>query len=89
MVNTAFLLMAQYNAQVVVPLPEVSRDFFGGLSRVQFLARVDRGEIRSPVTRMEKSQRGLVGIRLFDQAADVDVRVTASREAFEPCRGAN
>ena len=83
MVNTAFLLMAQYNARVVIPLPEVLRDYFGGLSREKFLAKVDKGEIRIPITRMERSQRGMVGISLVDLAAYLDARMEEARKELE------
>ena len=85
--NTGFLLMAQYNAAAVIPLDLVLRDYFGGLSREKFLAKVDRGDIRIPVTRMEKSQRGMVGIGLVDLAEYIDARTAeARREAQQLAR---
>ena len=85
--NTGFLLMAQYNSAAVIPLDAVLRDYFGGLSREKFLAKVDRGDIRIPVTRMEKSQRGMVGIGLVDLAEYIDARTAeARREAQQLAR---
>ncbi len=85
--NTGFLLMAQYNAAAVIPLDLVLRDYFGGLSREKFLAKVDRGDIRIPVTRMEKSLRGMVGIGLVDLAEYIDARTAeARREAQQLAR---
>ena len=85
--NTGFLLMAQYNGAAVIPLDAVLRDYFGGLSREKFLAKVDRGDIRIPVTRMEKSQRGMVGIGLVDLAEYIDERTAeARREAQQLAR---
>ena len=85
--NTGFLLMAQYNGAAVIPLDAVLRDYFGGLSREKFLAKVDRGDIRIPVTRMEKSQRGMVGIGLVDLAEYIDARTAeARREAQQLAR---
>lgn len=78
--NTGFLLMAQYNGAAVIPLDAVLRDYFGGLSREKFLAKVDRGDIRIPVTRMEKSQRGMVGIGLADLACFLDERMASARK---------
>ena len=78
--NTGFLLMAQYNGAAVIPLDAVLRDYFGGLSRVQFLAKVDRGEIKIPVTRMEDSRKAMVGIGLVDLADYIDARVAAARK---------
>lgn len=83
MVNTAFLLMAQYEARAVIPLDMVLRDYFGGLSREKFLAKVDRGGIKIPVTRMEKSQRGMVGIGLVDLAEYIDARTADARKELE------
>jgi hypothetical protein len=78
--NTGFLLMAQYNAAAVIPLDLVLRDYFGGLSRVQFLAKVDRGEIKIPITRMEASRKAMVGIGLVDLAAYIDARTAEARK---------
>jgi hypothetical protein len=50
MLKTAFLLKAQHNGAAVIPLDDVLRDSFGGQSRVLFLAKADRGEIKIPIT---------------------------------------
>lgn len=81
--NTGFLLMAQYEARAVIPLDLVLRDYFGGLSRVQFLAKVDRGEIKIPVTRMEQSRKGMVGIGLADLAVFLDEKMAAARKELD------
>lgn len=78
--NTGFLLMAQYNGAAVIPLDLVLRDYFGGLSRVQFLAKVDRGEIKIPVTRMEASRKAMVGIGLVHLAEYIDARTAEARK---------
>lgn len=79
--NTGFLLMAQYNGAAVIPLDAVLRDYFGGLSRVQFLAKVDRGEIKIALTRVDpSSQKGQIGIGLADLAAFLDARMAAARK---------
>ncbi len=83
MVNTVFLLMAQYNGAAVIPLDDVLSDYFWGQSRVQFLAKVDRGEIRIPVTRMEASRKAMVGIGLVDLADYIDARFAAARKELE------
>jgi hypothetical protein len=36
--NTAFLLMAQYNAKAVIPLADVCRDYFSHLTREKLLS---------------------------------------------------
>jgi hypothetical protein len=43
--NTAFLLMAQYNGKTLIPLEEVRGDFFSHLTLPKFLRKLGSGEI--------------------------------------------
>lgn len=76
--NTAFMLMAQYDGKAVIPLSSVARDFFG-LSDKAFISKLDRGEIALPVIRMERqSQKSAKGVHLTDLARYIDERREAA-----------
>lgn len=83
--NTAFLLMAQYNAQAVIPVAAVVRDYFPHLTLEKFVRKVSLGEIRLPLMRIEaKSQKAAKGIHLVDLAQYIDDRrSTAMKEAAQ------
>jgi len=78
--NTAFILMAQYNGQAIIPLERVSRDYFN-LTVDQFQRKALAGQICLPIVRMEGGQKTAKGIHLTDLAAYIDAkRATAIRE---------
>ncbi len=70
--NTAFLLMAQYNGRAIIPVDRVCSDFFAHLTPGKFLRKVMAGEIDLPVVRMEASQKAAKGIHLGDLARYLD-----------------
>lgn len=70
--NTAFLLMAQYQGKAIIPIEDVCRDYFSHLSVDKFLRKVSDGEIRIPVVRIEHSQKSAKGIHLDDLANYLD-----------------
>lgn len=78
--NTAFLLMAQYNGKAVIPLTDVCRDYFSHLTVEIFLRKVSRGEIRIPVVRIDDSQKAAKGIHLADLASYLDARKADAAE---------
>ena len=49
--NTAFLLMAQYDARAVIPLDQVCADYFPHLQPAMLLRKIASGEIALPVVR--------------------------------------
>ena len=80
--NTAFLLMAQYDGRAVIPVAEVCRDYFSHLTPEKFLRKVGAGEIAIPLVRMETSQKSAKGVHLQDLAEWIDKRRAAAvREA--------
>ncbi|MBS6361163.1 pyocin activator PrtN family protein [Burkholderia sp.] len=84
--KTAFLLLAQYNGQAVVPIADVCRDYFAPLTVATLLRKIGAGEIRLPVVRMEKSQKGAKGVHLEDLAAYIDERRAAAvKECHQLC----
>ncbi|WP_320203993.1 pyocin activator PrtN family protein [Agrobacterium rosae] len=72
--NTAFLLMAQYDGKAVVPVDQMCADYFPHLTPEKFLRKVSRGDIAIPVVRIEASQKAARGIHLADLAAYIDQR---------------
>lgn len=77
--NTAFLLMAQYNAQAVIPVGTVVRDYFPHLSVDKFLRKVAVGDINIPLLRIESgSQKAARGVHLTDLASYLDTRRAAA-----------
>ncbi|HDR9165766.1 MULTISPECIES: pyocin activator PrtN family protein [Burkholderia] len=84
--KTAFLLLAQYDGQAVIPIDDVCRDYFAPLTVATLLRKVGAGEIRLPVVRMEKSQKGAKGVHVEDLAAYIDARRAAAvKECDQLC----
>jgi hypothetical protein len=76
--QTAFLLMAQYNGAAVIPVEAVCRDYFSHLTADQFCRKVAAGDISLPLVRIETSQKAAKGVHLTDLAAWIDVRRAAA-----------
>jgi len=85
--NTAFLLMAQYNGAAVIPLDQVCRDYFSHLTPVQFSRKATEGDIDLPVVRIEGSQKAAKGIHLGDLAAYIDARRAAAKKECDQMQG--
>lgn len=81
--NTAFLLMAQYDGRAVIPVEAVCRDYFPHLKTDQFIRKLGAGEIKLPLVRMEASQKAAKGVHLQDLAEYLDGRRTAARRELE------
>jgi hypothetical protein len=83
LMNTTFLLLAQYNGRAIVPVEDVCRDFFCHLTPIKFLRKIDSGEIRLPVVRIEGSQKAARGVHISDLAEWIDARRDAARREME------
>lgn len=81
--NTAFMLMAQYNGKVIIPVDTVCRDYFTHLTPTKFIEKVRAGEIRLPLVRLEKSQKAAKGVSLNDLAVYLDSQIDAARRDLE------
>lgn len=81
--NTVFLLMAQYNSQVVIPVATVVKDYFPHLTVENFVRKVSMGDINIPLLRIEpRSQKAAKGVHVTDLALYLDARRAAAvREA--------
>lgn len=81
--NTAFLLMAQYDGRAIIPVEAVRADYFPHLKLDQFLRKLGAGEIKLPLVRMEASQKAARGVHLQDLAEYLDTRRSAARHELE------
>jgi hypothetical protein len=81
MVNTVFLLMAQFGARAVIPIEEVRREYFAHLELDKLLRKIATGEIALPLVRSEKSQKSAKGVYVQDLADYIDAaRAAAVKE---------
>ncbi len=85
--NTAFLLMAQYNGQAIIPTDRVREDYFPHLTLANFLRKIAEGHLPLPVVRMEQSQKSAKGIHLQDLANYLDERRAAGQREFQQMYG--
>jgi hypothetical protein len=76
--NTAFILMAQYEGQAIISLELVCRDYFTHLTPEMFQRKVMSGQIKLSITRMETSQKSARGIHLNDLASYLDLQRAAA-----------
>lgn len=82
--NTAFLLMAQYNGKAVIPVADVVRDYFPHLSADKFLRKTLVGDIKLPIVRIDPgTQKSAKGVHLTDLAAYLDARRAAAVKEAE------
>ncbi|CAA2140507.1 pyocin activator PrtN family protein [Hyphomicrobium sp. ghe19] len=85
--NTAFLLMAQYNGAAVVPLEKVCADYFSHLTPAKLSQKATAGEIDLPIVRIETSQKAARGVHLQDLAAWIDARRAAAQKENDQLQG--
>lgn len=85
--NTAFLLMAQYNGAAVIPIDKVARDYFSHLTPEKLVRKISAGDIALPLVRIETSERCAKGVSLTDLAAYLDARMEAARKECEKLCG--
>lgn len=85
--NTAFLLMAQYNGAAIIPLELVCRDYFSHLTPDEFMRKATKGQIDLPVVRIETSAKAARGVHLSDLARWIDDRRAAAQKELDQLRG--
>lgn len=81
--NTAFLLMAQYDGKAIIPLADVCRDYFSHLTPEKLLRKVMSGQIPLPIVHIERSQKSAKGVHLQDLADYLDKQRSEAMEEFE------
>lgn len=85
--NTAFLLMAQYDGAAVIPVDKICRDYFQHLTPVQFMRKANAGDIDLPIVRIDKGQKATTGVHLNDLAAWIDARRAAAQKEADQLQG--
>ncbi|MCY1449203.1 Pyocin activator protein PrtN [compost metagenome] len=73
--NTAFILMGQYNGRAIIPLDQICKDYFTHLTPEMFQRKVLAGQIKIPITRLEPSQKTAKGIHITDLDLQRDAAV--------------
>ena len=81
--NTTFLLMAQYDGRAIIPVEAVCADYFPHLKLDQFIRKLGAGEIKLPLVRVESSQKAAKGVHLQDLAEYLDDRRKAAHRELE------
>ncbi|WP_460112049.1 pyocin activator PrtN family protein [Pseudomonas sp. H3_D04] len=72
--NTIFLLMAQYDGQVIVPLDRVCADYFTHLTPEKLKMKVAAGQIDLVIVPIEQSQKSARGVHVNDLADYLDIQ---------------
>ncbi len=81
--NTNFLLLAQYNGQLFIPLQQVCTDYFTHLSPAMLERKVLEGKIKLPITRIEASNKAPRGVHIADLANYIDAQRAAALKECE------
>ncbi|MGA9222715.1 MAG: pyocin activator PrtN family protein [Pseudomonas graminis] len=77
--KTLFLLMAQYDGQVIIPLERIRSDYFTHLTPEKLKMKVGAGQIDLPLIKLENSQKSARGIHVNDLADYLDDRRIAAK----------
>ena len=85
--NTMFLLMAQYNGAVIIPLERVCSDYFSHLTPEKMKIKVAAGQIDLPLVQMERSQKSARGVHLGDLATYLDNLHSQARAEHDKLMG--
>lgn len=85
--NMQFFLMAQYDGLAVIPLEDVCRDYFRHLTPEKMLRKVNSGEIKIPIVRMERSQKCAKGVSVIDLADYLEYQRQMGLKEFEQMHG--
>src|SRR5690606_12612132 len=82
--NTAWLLSALYEANPLIPIELVARDFFPHLDKRKFTQKLNEGTITLPVVRLDpSSQKGALAIHVDDLASYIDRRREVATKELE------
>jgi hypothetical protein len=63
--------MAQYNC-AIIPLSTEVNDYFPHLTEAKLLRKTLAGQVRLPITRIERSQKSARGVHICDLADYID-----------------
>lgn len=85
--KTLFLLMAQYDGQVIVPLERICSDYFTHLTPDVMKMKVAAGQIDLPLVKLEKSQKSARGVHVNDLADYLDAQHRAAKAEHDQMMG--
>ncbi|WP_296711353.1 pyocin activator PrtN family protein [Rhodoblastus sp.] len=85
--KTAFMLLARYDGMPVIPLDRVCADYFTRLTPQKLATKIDGGEVKMPLVRIEASQRAARGVHINDLAAWIDGRREAAARELQQMTG--
>jgi hypothetical protein len=85
--NTAFLLMAQYEGCAIIPAKNVCEDYFSHLTLAKFMRKISEGSLALPLVKMETSQKSAKGVHLQDLADYLDARRAEGQREFKQMYG--
>ncbi|WP_353954820.1 pyocin activator PrtN family protein [Pseudomonas siliginis] len=72
--NTLFLLMAQYHAQVIIPLERVCADYFRHLTPSKLKKEIREGTIDLVMVKIDSSPQSACGVHIADLASYLDAQ---------------
>jgi len=82
--NTALILMVQYNAQAIIPIDKIVKDYFPHLSTDKFVRKVAVGDINIPIIRIEPgTQKSAKGVHIADLVRYIEGRREAAIKEAE------
>lgn len=85
--KTLFLLMAQYDHQVIIPLERICSDYFTHLTPEKLKRKVLCGAIDLPIVTLEQSQKSARGVHVNDLADYLDARHRSARAEHDRLMG--
>lgn len=85
--KTLFLLMAQYDGQVLIPLDRVRADYFSHLTLEKLKMKVAAGQIDLLIVPIEKSQKSARGVHVNDLAAYLDTQHAKAKAEHDRLMG--
>jgi hypothetical protein len=85
--KTLFLLMAQYDGQVIIPLERICSDYFTHLTPEAMRMKVAAGQIDLPLVKLEQSQKSARGVHVNDLADYLDARHRSAKAEHDRLMG--
>jgi len=80
--RTTYLLMAEQDGKIFIPIEVLCRDYFKHLSPLKFSRKVASGDIKLPLMQIEPSNKSAKGVDVRDLAIYLDER---RAEAHKDC----
>lgn len=85
--KTLFLLVAQYDGLVIIPLERICADYFTHLTPTKLKLKVAAGLIDLVIVRMENSQKSAQGIHINDLADYLDTQRERAKAEHDQLMG--